>query len=112
SVRSPGTSTTLRSCRRLRDRDLVHAAVGDQVGARLRPSVAGQAEDDPLDPGPVGREVDVRLRRVRGGAGVRVIDRAELAALALDLLDQRQQLTAVALESKRARRGVDRAVDA
>src|SRR5918911_868286 len=93
--------------------DLADPAVVDPVaadlGVRRAPS---QADDEPLHPGPAGREVDVGLGRIRIRASVRVVDRTELAARVLDRLDRAVYLEAVDLETQRAGGDVLRLVDA
>ncbi len=66
----------VRSDRDLPDLHLTDGAFLDQIGADLGLRRVGEPDDDPLDAGPVGREVDVGLRRVGGGMGVGVVDRA------------------------------------
>ena len=65
---------------RPRPRTSLTRAVVDQVAAHLGLVAAREADDQPLDAGPAGGEVDVGLRRVGRRARVRVVDRAELVA--------------------------------
>src|SRR3954468_11216981 len=87
--------------------DLRDAAVLDAEAADVGVGrVAPHADDEPLDAGPAGGEVDVGLRRIRLGPGVRVVDRAELSPGVLDLLDRAVHLEPVDLEAQRAAGGV------
>src|ERR1700679_2735777 len=94
------------------DRDFLDLAVVDQIRAHLGLRGGGEPDDQPLDPGPVRGEVDVGLRWIGRGAGVRVVDGAQLQPVPLDLLDQAQHLASVDLEAQRAGGGVDGAVSA
>src|SRR4051794_31533732 len=81
--------------------DLGDAAVLDPEVSDLG-LVPGQADDEPLGPGPVRGEVRVRLRRVGVGARVRVVDRADVVAAVLDGGDRPQQDVRLDVEPERA----------
>src|SRR5215218_9790178 len=92
--------------------DLADLAVLDEVGAHDRVRALGEADDDPLHARPAAGEVHVRLRRVGLRPCVRVVDRTELRAAVLDLVEHSEQRRTVDLEAKGARREVLGRMDA
>src|SRR5690349_7608017 len=93
------------------DLDLLDDAVVDAVGADGRLAVGAQPDDQPLDAGPAGGEVDVRLRGVWLRARMRMVDRAELGAIVLEGVLRADDLAPFDLEAQGAGSDVRRLVD-